>query len=161
MSEETDPRLTWLLEQIAEDGRIVEEVAAEARGASWQAEGCEQCAGHILADATVPEHERTVVECQWHEGGGLYVDPSHMVRWDPARALVECEAKRRIARRHEPIPVTDDHGRRWIACRCCGYGGAWPVAWPCDTVQDVASAYVGQPGYRAEEWRPDTPAGPT
>ena len=66
-------------------------------------------------------------------------------RWAPAKLIADCEAKRRIAIRHEPIACTE-HGDG-LYCRCCGYGGEWPVKWPCDTLRDVAAGYVGKRGF--------------
>lgn len=70
--------------------------------------------------------------------------------WDRDRVLLECAAKSRIADRHEPIVIHERGGK--IACRCCGYGGEWPITWPCDTFLDLASVYIDRPGFPAE-WK--------
>lgn len=76
----------------------------------------------------------------------------HVVRWDPARVLAECAAKRRIIEEHDN--VNDGN------CGTCvvghwGYptnGGASPARWPCPTLLALAQPYAGRPGWR-EEWK--------
>jgi hypothetical protein len=66
-------------------------------------------------------------------------------RWSVARLIADCAARRRIAVRHDPIVIHERGGV--VACRCCGYGGEWPIKWPCDTFRDTASVYAGKPGF--------------
>lgn len=77
------------------------------------------------------------------QGGGR-VDPGGLEAWwahtdenRPSEVLRLCQSLRDIVRRHEPITVPEA-GPPVVRCRCCGYGGRWPVAWPCDTFTDVA-----------------------
>lgn len=69
-------------------------------------------------------------------------------RWSPAQLLTDCEPRRRIVRRHEPIVIHELDSR--ITCRCCGYGSDWPAAWPRHTFRDAASVYATRPDYPAE-----------
>jgi hypothetical protein len=82
----------------------------------------------------------------------------HIVNWDPARALAEVDAKRRILDLHAP---STDHKSRAVCQHCSelchsrsGLGCDDPDApYPCPTVQLVALPYTDRAGYR-EEWRP-------
>ncbi|MGG7608863.1 DUF6221 family protein [Streptomyces sp. ZG43] len=71
-------------------------------------------------------------------------DAAHIARHNPARALAEVEAKRRIVRAHE----------KWCAGRCeAKYPeGGFDAAhyW---SVKSLAATYADHPDYR-EEWRP-------
>ncbi|QIP87619.1 hypothetical protein GLX30_30365 [Streptomyces sp. Tu 2975] len=92
---------------------------------------------------------------------GLTADPAglaaHIARHDPARVLVEVEAKRRIL---------DEHQEGTLGCAVCAApedfdedseGNAeWSRAakwWPCPTLRLLALPYAYHPEYR-EEWRP-------
>jgi hypothetical protein len=63
-------------------------------------------------------------------------DRAHIARWDPARVLAECEAKRRIVELHGC----------YHSCRSSDYAG------DCPTMDLVALPYASHPEYR-EEWR--------
>lgn len=74
----------------------------------------------------------------------------HIARWDPARVMVEVEAKRRILDRYVELMAEVAH---W---RARGDEDAAPVAtaWAYEQVVDLlALPYAGRPGYR-EEWAP-------
>ena len=58
----------------------------------------------------------------------------HIVRHDPERVLAECEAKRRIVRRH-------------TLCDDTSFGE------PCEDLRDLAVPYRDHPDYR-QEWKP-------
>jgi hypothetical protein len=82
----------------------------------------------------------------------------------PNRVLAECDAKRRIVERHEPLRSEHVHAR---AERCAECGGndwrpdamgvlevhPWAMPWPCPTLRLLALPYAGHPAFR-EEWRP-------
>jgi hypothetical protein len=120
-------QLAWLLEQIDEDER-------RSRAASR----------NPILDLMV-----------WPRQSGKTTMAEHFNTWLPARVQAECEAKRRLARIHDPLPPLGEHAG-WkaglVSCRCCGYGSEYPVAWPCDTIRLVAMPYIDRPGY-PEEWR--------
>lgn len=65
---------------------------------------------------------------------------AHIVRWDPARVLAECEAKRRIVEEHGA------KGELHRYCQTCG-GTDYPVDWPCDTLRLLALPYASHPDY--------------
>jgi hypothetical protein len=79
-------------------------------------------------------------------------DRAHIARWDPARVLAECEAKRRIVAIH-----ARDYGHE-----CPGEGEdpiMIPAGWygsdgcrDCDVLRLLALPYASHPDYR-EEWR--------
>ena len=80
-----DDLSAFLLARIAED----EQVAHACKGQSWDYNRGEA----VRADVT---GGYDYVACGSHGNDieGAYA--SHMVRWDPAHVLAECEAKRRI-----------------------------------------------------------------
>lgn len=71
----------------------------------------------------------------------------HMVNWDPARVLVECDTKRKIVDLHTPEG-------RYVDCPTCTeldyrmHDG--PLQW-CETLRLLAAVYKHRDGYR-EEW---------
>lgn len=97
-----------------------------------------------------------------HPGGG-----EHIARWDPARVLAECEAKRRLIELHKL--VTEDYTGHWWTdpgppekyvttgcdhCRSAGVDGEDYVnPGPCPTLRILATVYANHPAYR-QEWRP-------
>jgi hypothetical protein len=108
----------WLLDRIAED-----EAAARASGGEWS----NGLPATIHPDPTV---YRTVVAGPRHVCGSiLAADAEHIARWDPARVLTECDAKRRII-------ALGDKDSDWS-----------------DVLALLALPYADAPGWR-EEWRP-------
>jgi hypothetical protein len=88
-----------------------------------------------------PGHEHRAVEAvvdAWgYDAWGIQVsdaNAAHIARWDPARVLAECEAKRLLLQR-EP-------------CDDTGVGDD-----PCHHLRALAVPYADHPDYR-EEWRP-------
>lgn len=68
---------------------------------------------------------------------------AHIARHDPARALREVEAKRRMLGRHHDF-------QRW--CGGCGNDLTYRID-DCPELRDLAAVYADHPSYR-EEWRP-------
>lgn len=128
----------FLLTRIAED----EGVAQAATSGPWVRYGKGRFYDYTvgLAPAFVPwpqtggnrspgrDYSAEVV------GGVQEADGAHIARWDPARVLAECEAKRRIVGYHS-VPDPHDHGEG-----CPG----------CDTMRALALPYADHPDYRAE-----------
>lgn len=83
---------------------------------------------------------------------GEYLD-----RFPASAALADIAAKRAIIALHGLVEMhiafIDDEltGDHW--CVVCGSVDDAPVAWPCDTLRLLTSAYADRHGYR-EEWRP-------
>lgn len=76
-------------------------------------------------------------------------DETHIVRWNPARVLAECAAKRAIIAEH-PI----DMDAIEPGCRTCDSDSENDV-WgngPCATLRALAQPYADRPDFR-EEWR--------
>jgi hypothetical protein len=76
-------------------------------------------------------------------------DQAHIARWDPARALAEVQAKRRIAETHQRIPhrcpmpvIAGENGQLWT-----------DEEGPCYTLRLLALPYDWHDDYK-EEWRP-------
>jgi hypothetical protein len=67
-------------------------------------------------------------------------------RFDPARALREVEAKRRIVNLHTRAEDAEGDSRTW--CPVCGWR-----EFPCLTLRMLALPHADHPDYR-EEWRP-------
>lgn len=98
-----------------------------------------------------------------HGGGG-----EHIARWDPARVLAECEAKRQIVAEHPEVTVWSTgesySGDRidepeWFCGRCVDTSARQPwtdvdrVEYPCPTLRLLALPYADHPDYR-QEWAP-------
>ena len=80
----------------------------------------------------------------------------HIARWDPARILAECEAKRRIVRRHSRTAA--DHWSGAGNCEGCGFYGDTDLPYTsdseeCPELMDLASIYADHPDYDPA-WRP-------
>lgn len=87
--------------------------------------------------------EECVVSHVMHEGGGIYGGPDarHIALHDPARALRDVEAGRRILARH-------------AACPACGGYKAWSDgAGPCPDLADLLYRWADHPDYDPA-WRP-------
>jgi hypothetical protein len=80
-------------------------------------------------------------------------DAEFIARWDPARAVREVQANRRILARHAPRdhlcpdPIDRD-GYIWFEA-----GEERRADIPCGDLRDLAAPYSDRPGF-AEEWRP-------
>lgn len=89
------------------------------------------------------------------DGGLVATEAQYFERWQPARVLAECEAKRRIVEMHraDGAPVVDLLGMEYEFCWTCSDSGPDAQAWPCDTIKALAAVYADHPDYR-DEWRP-------
>jgi len=151
----------FLLARIAED-----EVAARAASigsAEWRLDDLDESVLWWPPErAEVIEKERQhglPLSDHWRgmtiESAGDQIAP-HVVRWDPAHVLAECEIKRRIAAEH---PKYDGYGLGAYCqvCAPCDADGNPDVYddthWPCPTLRLLALPYADHPDYR-EEWRP-------
>jgi hypothetical protein len=114
-----DELVRWLREQLDDDEQV-------AQDAAWPS-------GHWKRDAiscVVDADTKALVI--YGEGTPSSSQADHIVRWDPARALAEVDAKRRIL---------DE------AIRLMGYDGEFQF------LEMLALPYADRAGYR-EEWRP-------
>jgi hypothetical protein len=78
----------------------------------------------------------------------------HVANFDPARAVRQTAALRRILERHRPIPAVPQGVIRIggslkstdLACAGCGWkgNGFGQTPWPCPDVQDLASIYTDE-----------------
>jgi hypothetical protein len=74
---------------------------------------------------------------------------AHVARWDPARVLAECEAKRRIVELHSSFEAG---GQRELFCLSCSKEGIENVVeFPCHTLRSLALPHADHPDYR-QEW---------
>ncbi|WP_405149464.1 DUF6221 family protein [Sphaerisporangium sp. NBC_01403] len=88
----------------------------------------------------------------WIAAGAEVPAPtSALVVYDPARALREVEAKRRIISEHAPHEDYSWACRTCSAADSCGCMGGPDL--PCPTLRLLALPYADHPDYR-EEWRP-------
>lgn len=74
-------------------------------------------------------------------------DAAHVARWDPARVLAECDAKRQLVELHAPISETS----RFCGFCCDGYQASLP--YPCPNLRLLALPYAGHADY-LDDWRP-------
>lgn len=88
-----------------------------------------------------------------HERPYNLADPT-----DPARVLVDVDAKRRIIDEHYVATGYDGHSVDADVCGRCAEddqaGGRAGDPWPCTTLRLLALPHAGRPGYR-QEWRPE------
>jgi len=129
--------------------RIAENEAAASQigGQHWWA------AGHPADSWIVASDEGPVV---YNEGAPTEAEAAHMARWDPARVLAECEAKRRIVEWHPAVSGTGRDGEPVIGCaNCIGSedGQSFTIAGPCLTLRLLALPYADHPDYQPE-WKP-------
>jgi hypothetical protein len=163
----------WLLEQITEDEKIAQQASGEEPGTGpdggehWHWVHTEEPLVDQPVDLaddddppfrtdlrSVERYPTTTVGPLPHFAVAYSEEVEHrvarhIVTWDPARVLAECDAKRRIALRHTPQII----GRP--PHPICTYCSAVPdaVDWPCPELRDVLAPYQDRPGYR-EEWKP-------
>ena len=82
------------------------------------------------------DHDRVLVE---------KADGEHIARHDPARVLVECEAKQRIVENYrslEPHTLADDAATEIV----------WHAQGLHEAINDLAQVYADHPDFR-DEWR--------
>ena len=148
-----DDLVTWLRAQLDDDERVAREGTPFGTG-RWLADG-----------ETIRDSEGG---CVVHDDGEQDRGTAeHIARHDPARALAEVDAKRRILDLH-----TGEHDcPEW---KTGVYADDWPIGvshgkpgerWahitvehfeadePCPTVRLLALPYADRPGYR-DEWKP-------
>jgi len=91
-------------------------------------------------------------------GGQWYGAIQHAKRWEPARVLAECAAKRAIVAEHQPY--SDGYWRTEGTCVCCVDFHAdmdcENKPWPCPTLRALAAVYAERDGFQ-EEWAPLLP----
>ena len=91
---------------------------------------------------------------------GMYA-AEHTARWDPARVLAECSAKRAIIELHHPFNHHGEHGD-YAFCTACQWDhgsdeprtdmGIAEYGHPCQTLRALATIYADHPGFQ-EAWR--------
>lgn len=123
--------IAWLRAQLDEDERVAQ--AVEDRSEPWPGQW-QNDDGYALRTRN-----------GWvlaHNQGKPYAPGlvDHIARHDPARALAEVDAKRKILDLHKPVAITGNV--------CCADANRYP----CHTVRLLAQPYAGRPGWR-EEWR--------
>jgi hypothetical protein len=135
----------WLLARIAED-------EATARSAQFNNGKWHRTGEFARPTSVVREFGPDVVPER--PGSLAWDDNGHIARWDPARVLAECEAKRRIIRQHGS--ETEDVGwteTRTICATCRYDNGLDAYDYPCPTLIALAAVYADHPDFR-DEWRP-------
>jgi len=118
----------FLTAAIAED-EAVARAAGDHQGASWLAYGEE------FVHPDPPPGNSYVAIGPW--GGNIGPAAPHIARWDPARVLAECEAKRRQIR--VLTTMFAPSSRRF-------------APWRDRVLAIMALPYADRPGFR-EEWR--------
>lgn len=139
-----DPLAAFLLARIAEDEDAARTAGQYGPSWSWQQGYGEMCNdpecefGELITDGA--EDSPTVIMSvhayDVHEG---WQGAAHIARFDPARVLAECAAKRAIIAQAQPEHWLDDHAYG-------GYMEAIDVA-----LYAMAAVYADHPEYR-KEW---------
>lgn len=129
-----DDFVTWLLEQVAEDER---EATAAFSGQ------CDPENGWGISGRAITPHVGVI-----HED----VQRAHVAKWNPARVLAECEAKRRVIRLYQNAVQAQRAGSISNRNRTQDEAAVDVLG---AVVQEfgVMYAQAGRPGYR-EEWKP-------
>jgi len=146
------------MEQVAADltGWLVVQVAQDEREAHLA------FSGQMDPENGWGEHGRAVTP----HVGVIHEDiqRAHVVKWNPARVLVECDVKRRILAVHHRAGSVYPGDRDDPRCVGCGFDGDEEPVTPhidqCPTLRALALPYADRPGYRAE-WRPAVEDGET
>lgn len=142
----------FLLTRIAE-----EEAAARAAtgGGRWAYEGLDSVAGGTLYDESWMiarlksyRHETYDYASRMpHARPPDYIDAdangAHIIRWDPARVLAECEAKRRIVEVHQGLSVA----LKWVKGETGEAIVRSGVATSEATLRFLAAVYADRPDY--------------
>lgn len=137
----------FLLARIAED----EAVARAATEGPWECANVHQSyrVQTVKRCGASPEPLAITMDSEGLSDSIDATDGEHVARWNPARVLAECEAKRRIVMLHHCAPAV---GEPWDpVCTVEGYGVTTPN--DCDTLRALALPYADHPDYR-DEWRP-------
>jgi len=80
-----------------------------------------------IAEDEAVARKASVGSPQWHQTAGDRIAP-HVARWDPARVLAECEAKRRVVERETRSQTPITYRRQFV-------------------LRDLASVYADHPDY--------------
>lgn len=109
----TDVLAEFLLARIADDEAVAREASAR-QGVRWfDEQGIvssdakpDGAPGHFL-DMYAPEGRWMLWDCEGAASLGVHEATSaHIARWDPARVLAECQAKRRIVEEWKAIDLS-------------------------------------------------------
>ena len=140
----------FLLERIAED----EQVATAASPSPWQFSGVDSVGGGGLYDQSRVIANVLYEQPSYHDGkivrhllaSEADANGAHISRFDPARVLAECKAKRAIVGNHdgERSGTTGDY--------CSFEDGRFEI--PCPELRQLAAVYASHPDYRPA-WAPE------
>jgi hypothetical protein len=130
----SDDLVTWLRAQLDEDERV----ARDCPSPDWEL-------GIVYGSVIARTGGRIALEAPSQSIA------DHIAQHDPARVLIEVEAKRRIVDLHSRSTCRG-HERAYSThgVQTCD---ADAEDWPCETVQLLALPYADRPGYD-ERWRP-------
>lgn len=142
-----DELIAWLRVQLDDDERV----AQGSTCGPWMAKRADRSVYAQETSVVMGGHDGGwhIVPCQEEGGEGIEPgDAQHIARWDPARALTEVEAKRRILDRYEDALVRqqDPEHSQIAADIQVGEYDDWVLPL-------LALPYADRPGYR-EEWKP-------
>ncbi len=137
-----DDLAAWLLERIAED----EAAARAATAGPWFVNSDKhgnQIGTDTVRPASIREFDRTcdVISYGYTSDPAPDVDitdAQHIARWNPARVLAECAAKRELIWMANPYDFADD-------------GGTGMSEHADEILRTLALPYADRPGYR-QEW---------
>jgi hypothetical protein len=132
----------FLLARIAEDEAVAQAAIRPEPVKGWSPPRVDD--GRWATDHGMYEERVEGIGITIYDEGGHSVEQAeHIARYDPARVLADCEAKRRIVALHG----ADKWGRFCLTCddeesdvpeRC-------PVDYPCSTLRALALPYADHP----------------
>ena len=145
----------FLLARVAED----EAAAREATpGPWWNESGTVHAPFPFGRDLSAgPGGACHPLDAQGGNGRDADAEVEHAARWNPARVLAECEAKRLIVALHHPASAADHGSLSEGRCfTCVDFHADYDCeqsTLPCWTLRALAQPYAAHPDYRPE-WRP-------
>ncbi len=146
----------WLTAQIDADEAAVRMAGWGRREWEWRYPGGiqKEADGLWAHNRSAPGLNQNEIQL-WSDRSGRMDrhTADHIARWDPARVLAECAAKRQIVQLHQPTthPVLPPE------CEWCGPNTALDLdaQWPCLHLKVLAAPYASALGYQPE-WAPQT-----
>ncbi|AYR00918.1 hypothetical protein PP636_gp55 [Arthrobacter phage Hestia] len=133
--------IDFLEARIAEDDAVARAAGTDAL--EWRSfSGSVQGGPFIEPDPEWAEEDDEAygsVRIVYDEGAPSPAGASHIARWDPARVLAECAAKRAIAGLHK------------VGADQCDEHNAMFESIPCSTIRALAAVYKDHPDYQ-QEW---------
>lgn len=160
----SDDLAAFLLARVAEDEQVARDALAVSGAGDWELDSLgriyspsldriHHSTSPALSDFTVHAMVSEPPDECYHEVFSNEHAATHCIRWDPARVLAECEAKRRTV--EWCVEVIGDRDLTSYGRFGCLREERWALAvtLAMETMRWFAVPHADHPDYRAE-WRP-------